>query len=182
MADTKTIHDIMRILPHRFPFLLIDRVLEISDDHTTCKVLKNVTANEPQFTGHFPEYPVMPGVLIIEAMAQACAVLGIARLTEEQRQEKALFFFAGIDEARFKRVVQPGDQLIFECKFVKARAGIGWYEARALVDGHVACEAKLMCAKPNKHLNLKPQFFLRAFQVAHTGQFLCALLFAQARE
>ena len=115
MADTKTIHDIMRILPHRFPFLLIDRVLEISDDHTACKVLKNVTANEPQFTGHFPEYPVMPGVLIIEAMAQACAVLGIARLTEEQRQEKALFFFAGIDEARFKRVVQPGDQLIFEC-------------------------------------------------------------------
>ena len=137
MADTKTIHDIMRILPHRFPFLLIDRVLEISDDHTTCKVLKNVTANEPQFTGHFPEYPVMPGVLIIEAMAQACAVLGIARLTEEERREKALFFFAGIDEARFKRVVQP----------VKARAGIGWYEARALVDGHVACEAKLMCAR-----------------------------------
>ena len=133
MADTKTIHDIMRILPHRFPFLLIDRVLEISDDHTTCKVLKNVTANEPQFTGHFPEYPVMPGVLIIEAMAQACAVLGIARLTEEERREKALFFFAGIDEARFK--------------FVKARAGIGWYEARALVDGHVACEAKLMCAR-----------------------------------
>ena len=80
-------------------------------------------------------------------MAQACAVLGIARLTEEERREKALFFFAGIDEARFKRVVQPGDQLIFECKFVKARAGIGWYEARALVDGHVACEAKLMCAR-----------------------------------
>ena len=147
MADTKTIHDIMRILPHRFPFLLIDRVLEISDDLETCRVLKNVTANEPQFTGHFPEYPVMPGVLIIEAMAQACAVLGIARLTEEERNEKALFFFAGIDEARFKRVVQPGDQLIFECRFVKARAGIGWYEARALVDGKVACEAKLMCAR-----------------------------------
>lgn len=94
-------------------------MLEISDDHTTCKVLKNVTANEPQFTGHFPEYPVMPGVLIIEAMAQACAVLGIARLTEEERREKALFFFAGIDEARFKRVVQPGDQLILSASLLR---------------------------------------------------------------
>ena len=79
---TTNINDIMRMLPHRYPFLLIDRVLEISEDLTTCKVLKNVTANEPQFTGHFPEFPVMPGVLIIEAMAQACAVLAMSRLTE----------------------------------------------------------------------------------------------------
>lgn len=104
---TTNINDIMRMLPHRYPFLLIDRVLEISEDLTTCKVLKNVTANEPQFTGHFPEFPVMPGVLIIEAMAQACAVLAMSRLTEEQKKEKALFYFAGIDEARFKRVVIP---------------------------------------------------------------------------
>lgn len=110
---TTNINDIMRMLPHRYPFLLIDRVLEISEDLTTCKVLKNVTANEPQFTGHFPEFPVMPGVLIIEAMAQACAVLAMSRLTEEQKKEKALFYFAGIDEARFKRVVIPGDQLHF---------------------------------------------------------------------
>ena len=137
---TTNINDIMRMLPHRYPFLLIDRVLEISEDLTTC-------ANEPQFTGHFPEFPVMPGVLIIEAMAQACAVLAMSRLTEEQKKEKALFYFAGIDEARFKRVVIPGDQLIFECKYIKDRAGIGWYEAVATVDGHVAATAKMMCAR-----------------------------------
>ena len=143
----QTINEIMRMLPHRFPFLLIDRVLEVSEDKTTCRVLKNVTANEPQFTGHFPECPVMPGVLLIEAMAQACAVLAIARLTEEEKKEKALFYFAGIDGARFKRVVSPGDQVIFDCKYVKDRAGIGGYEATATVDGHVACQAKLMCAR-----------------------------------
>ena len=87
----QTINDIMRLLPHRYPFLLIDRVLEISEDKTVARVLKNVTANEPQFTGHFPEHPIMPGVLIIEAMAQACAVLMMARLTEEERNRKALF-------------------------------------------------------------------------------------------
>ena len=139
-------NQIQEILPHRPPFLLVDRITG-GEPGVWAQGIKCVTVNEPFFAGHFPGYHVMPGVLIIEAMAQACAVLGIARLTEEQRQEKALFFFAGIDEARFKRVVQPGDQLIFECKFVKARAGIGWYEARALVDGHVACEAKLMCAR-----------------------------------
>lgn len=147
MNKQQTINDIMRLLPHRFPFLLIDRVLDISDDLSTGRVLKNVTANEPQFTGHFPEYPVMPGVLIIEAMAQACAVLAMARLTPEQRAEKALFFFAGIDGARFKKVVVPGDQLIFDCKYIKDRAGICWYEAKATVDGQLACEAKLMCAR-----------------------------------
>ena len=139
-------NQIQEILPPLPPFLLVDRITG-GEPGVWAQGIKCVTVNEPFFAGHFPGYHVMPGVLIIEAMAQACAVLGIARLTEEQRQEKALFFFAGIDEARFKRVVQPGDQLIFECKFVKARAGIGWYEARALVDGHVACEAKLMCAR-----------------------------------
>ena len=122
---TTNINDIMRMLPHRYPFLLIDRVLEISEDLTTCKVLKNVTANEPQFTGHFPEFPVMPGVLIIEAMAQACAVLAMSRLTEEQKKEKALFYIDGNDEARLKRVVIHGDQLIYECMYNKERAGIG---------------------------------------------------------
>ena len=91
----QTINDIMQLLPHRYPFLLIDRVLEINEDATEARVLKNVTANEPQFTGHFPEMPVMPGVLIVEAMAQACAVLVMARLSEEERKKKALFYFAG---------------------------------------------------------------------------------------
>ena len=147
MQKQQTINDIMRQLPHRFPFLLIDRVLDISDDLTTARVLKNVTANEPQFTGHFPECPVMPGVLIIEAMAQACAVLVMARLSEEERKQKALFYFAGIDGARFKRVVTPGDQLIFECKYIRDRANICWCDVRATVDGQVACEAKLMSAR-----------------------------------
>ena len=144
----QTINDIMQLLPHRYPFLLIDRVLEINEDATEARVLKNVTANEPQFTGHFPEMPVMPGVLIIEAMAQACAVLVMARLSEEERKKKALFYFAGIDGVRFKRIVQPGDQLIFECRYIKDRANICWCEARALVDGNVVCEAKsLMSAR-----------------------------------
>ena len=145
MADTKTIHDIMRILPHRFPFLLIDRVLEISDDHTTCKVLKNVTANEPQFTGHFPEYPVMPGVLIIEAMAQACAMLAFARMGGERDPEK-LFYFASIDNARFKRVVIPGDQLRFECTFLREKLGMIKMHCDATVDGQLAACADMMCS------------------------------------
>ena len=144
----QTINDIMQLLPHRYPFLLIDRVLEINEDATEARVLKNVTANEPQFTGHFPEMPVMPGVLIVEAMAQACAVLVMARLSEEERKKKALFYFAGIDGVRFKCIVQPGDQLIFECRYIKDRANICWCEARALVDGNVVCEAKsLMSAR-----------------------------------
>ena len=144
----QTINDIMQLLPHRYPFLLIDRVLEINEDATEARVLKNVTANEPQFTGHFPEMPVMPGVLIVDAMAQACAVLVMARLSEEERKKKALFYFAGIDGVRFKRIVQPGDQLIFECRYIKDRANICWCEARALVDGNVVCEAKsLMSAR-----------------------------------
>lgn len=144
---TVNINDIMKLLPHRYPFLLIDRILDVNEDKTVAHVLKNVTANEPQFTGHFPEYPVMPGVLIIEAMAQACAVLAMLRMTEEEKAQKALFFFAGIDKVRFKRVVVPGDQLIFECKYVKDRANIGWYEATATVDGQLCCSAELMCAR-----------------------------------
>ncbi len=141
------VRQIMGMLPHRFPFLLVDRVLEIDEDLTKIRALKNVTMNELQFLGHFPGVPVMPGVLIIEAMAQTCAVLAMKRLTEEQLREKALFYFAGIDNARFKRVVVPGDQLILECRYIKDRAGIGWYEAAAYVDGDLACRASMMCAR-----------------------------------
>ena len=133
------IQDIMKYLPHRYPFLLIDRVESVSDDLTTAVVIKNITANEPQFQGHFPECPVMPGVLIIESMAQACAVLALARLTEEQRNDGSLYFFAGIDNARFKKVVQPGDGIPSEL--------IGKFEATAMVDDQVACTATMMCAR-----------------------------------
>ena len=139
--------DIMKLLPHRYPFLLIDRVEEVNEELTRLVAIKNVTANEPQFTGHFPGCPVMPGVLIIEAMAQACAVLAQSRLTEEERQQDMLFFFAGIDNARFKRVVIPGDQIRFEVEFVRDRAGVGKFKGVATVDGQLACSADLMCAR-----------------------------------
>ena len=148
------IYEIMELLPHRYPFLLVDRVESINDDLTEIVAYKNVTANEPQFTGHFPNAPVMPGVLIIEAMAQAFGILATCRLTEEQRNDKnAIYYFAGIDNARFKRVVQPGDQLVIEGRFIRQKLGLGVFEAEAKVDGKVAASATMMCAyrpKPAK--------------------------------
>lgn len=141
------INDIMKMLPHRYPFLLIDRVESVAEDKTSCVCIKNVTANEPQFQGHFPECPVMPGVLILEAMAQTGAVLAMERLGEDARDEKALFFFAGIDGARFKRVVLPGDQLRLEARYLRDRGGIAKFEVTATVDGQLACEATMMCAR-----------------------------------
>lgn len=146
MPKTLNITDIMEQLPHRYPFLLIDRVLELSDELDRVVCVKNITANEPQFTGHFPQVPVMPGVLMIEAMAQACAIIALARLPEGVDRHNSLFYFAGIDNARFKRVVQPGDQLIIEGKFIRQKLGLGVFEAVARVDGQVACSAQLMCA------------------------------------
>ena len=147
MPKTLNIADIMEQLPHRYPFLLIDRVLELSDELDRVVAIKNVTMNEPQFTGHFPEVPVMPGVLMIEAMAQACAIIALARLPEGvDRHNTSLFYFAGIDKARFKRVVQPGDQLVIEGKFIRQKMGLGVFEAVATVDGQVACSGQLMCA------------------------------------
>lgn len=146
MAKTLDITEIMDMLPHRYPFLLIDRVVELSDDLTTVTAIKNITVNEPQFTGHFPNVPVMPGVLLIEAMAQACAIIALSRLPEGVDRHNSLFYFAGIDNARFKRVVQPGDQVVIKGKFIRQKMGLGVFEAEALVDGKVACSAQLMCA------------------------------------
>lgn len=154
MPKSLNIQNIMEMLPHRFPFLLIDRVVELSDELDRVVAIKNVTMNEPQFTGHFPQAPVMPGVLIVEAMAQACAIIALSRIPEEVRK-KSLFYFAGIDNARFKRIVQPGDQLVIEGKFIRSKMGMGWFEAVARVDGQVACQASMMCAcrEPPKHAN-----------------------------
>ena len=140
------IRDIMDQLPHRYPFLLIDRVIELDAEAGRVVALKNVTVNEPQFTGHFPNVPVMPGVLIIEAMAQTCAIAALSRLPEGVDRKNSLFYFAGIDKARFKRVVQPGDQLVIEGKFIRSKMGLGIFEAVARVDGKVACQAEMMCA------------------------------------
>lgn len=148
-ADIETqidIRDIMKLLPHRYPFLLVDRVLELEKGKRV-KALKNVTVNEQFFVGHFEQYPVMPGVLIIEALAQAAGILAIKTHDGDVRQENALYFFVGIDNARFKRQVVPGDQLIFEVEMLRVSRGIGKFAARALVDGELACEADLMCAR-----------------------------------
>ncbi|WP_147695897.1 3-hydroxyacyl-ACP dehydratase FabZ [Vogesella mureinivorans] len=138
------VREIMRYLPHRYPFLLVDRVTEFVANQRI-KAIKNVTINEPFFMGHFEQYPVMPGVLIIEALAQAAGILSIR--SEGERPENELYFFVGIDNARFKRQVVPGDQLTLEVEQLAMKRGIAKYSARALVDGQVACEAQIMCAK-----------------------------------
>lgn len=136
--------DILKLLPHRFPFILLDRVTEFESE-TRLKAIKNVTLNEPFFQGHFPSLPVMPGVLIIEAMAQAAGTLSILSLGGRNPNE--IYFFVGIDNARFKRQVIPGDQLVFEITQLSAKRGIAKYKAIATVDGEVAAEAEVMCAK-----------------------------------
>ena len=137
------IHQILHKLPHRYPFLLVDRVVEFEKD-VRIKALKNVTINEPIFVGHFPHRPVMPGVLMLEALAQASALLSFSSLDKDV-DEDTVYYFAGIDGARFKRPVEPGDQLILESRLIRHKAGIYKYEARASVDGETACEAELMC-------------------------------------
>jgi 3-hydroxyacyl-[acyl-carrier-protein] dehydratase len=137
------IHEILKKLPHRYPILLIDRVLSL-EKGKTIKALKNVTVNEPFFTGHFPHRPVMPGVLMIEAMAQAAALLSFS--TEDVAlDDNTVYYFAGIDAARFKRPVEPGDQLIMDVDLVRSKSGIYKFKGVARVDGAIVCEAELMC-------------------------------------
>jgi 3-hydroxyacyl-[acyl-carrier-protein] dehydratase len=137
------IHKILKKLPHRYPILLVDRVLAFEKD-VRIKALKNVTINEPFFMGHFPARPVMPGVLMLEALAQTAALLSFESMGQEPGEDTVVYF-VGIDGARFKRPVEPGDQLILEASIDRARAGIYKYKARASVDGETAVEAELMC-------------------------------------
>ncbi|HOE40911.1 MAG TPA: 3-hydroxyacyl-ACP dehydratase FabZ [Rhodoferax sp.] len=138
------IHKILKQLPHRYPFLLVDRVLSI-DKGKTIRALKNVTINEPFFEGHFPNRPVMPGVLMLEAMAQAAALLAFDAM-DATPLDDMVYYFAGIDGARFRRPVEPGDQLILEADLLRIRAGIFKFKGRALVDGELVAEAELTCA------------------------------------
>lgn len=138
------IHKILKQLPHRYPFLLVDRVLEL-DKGKTIKALKNVTINEPFFEGHFPHRPVMPGVLMLEALAQAAALLAFDALNTSP-DENTVYYFAGIDGARFKRPVEPGDQLILNVEMLRNKAGIFKFKASATVGTKLACEAELTCA------------------------------------
>ena len=141
------IDQILKKLPHRYPFLLVDRVLEL-DKGKTIKALKNVTMNEPFFEGHFPHRPVMPGVLMLEALAQAAALLSFDALGVEP-DDNMIYYFAGIDGARFKRPVEPGDQLILEAELLRMKAGIFKFKTWATVGGELAVEAELTCAVRN---------------------------------
>ena len=137
------IHQILKLLPHRYPILLVDRVLEI-EPGKYIKALKNVSINEPFFMGHFPKHPVMPGVLMLEAMAQAAALLSFSTLGVTP-DDKTVYYFAGIDGARFKRPVGPGDQLIMDVSLLRMKSGIFKFKGVSRVDGNIACEAELMC-------------------------------------
>lgn len=134
--------EIRRALPHRYPFLLVDRIVEVSADGTRAVAIKNVSANEPYFQGHFPDNPVMPGVLLVEALAQAA---GAALLGDEGREGK-LAMLAGIDEFRFRRAVVPGDTLRLEVELIRRRSQAGRVRGRALVDGEVAAEGEILFA------------------------------------
>lgn len=142
-APLLDIHKILKKLPHRYPFLLVDRVVEFEKDKRL-KALKNVTINEPFFGGHFPSRPVMPGVLILEALAQTAALLSFESAGQDIPDDMVVYF-VGIDGARFKRPVEPGDQLLLEATLDRARAGIYKYKTKAYVGTEVAAEAELMC-------------------------------------
>ena len=138
------INEILQYLPHRYPFLLVDRVLEL-EENKRILALKNLTMNEPFFPGHFPHHPVMPGVLIVEAMAQAAALLSFKSMGVKP-DENSVVYFAGIDNVRFKRPVVPGDQLIFDVQITQSKRNIYKYKGVARVGDQVATEAELMCA------------------------------------
>jgi 3-hydroxyacyl-[acyl-carrier-protein] dehydratase len=138
------IHKILKQLPHRYPILLVDRVLEI-DKGKSIRALKNVTINEPFFEGHFPNRPVMPGVLMLEALAQASALLSFDAM-DALPDDKMIYYFAGMEGVRFRRPVEPGDQLILEAQILRMKAGIFKFKTRALVGNDIAVEAELTCA------------------------------------
>jgi 3-hydroxyacyl-[acyl-carrier-protein] dehydratase len=137
------IHEVLKYLPHRYPFLLVDRVLSWTKDESLTAI-KNVTINEPFFQGHFPHHPVMPGVLIIEAMAQACAILSLKSLGKIPNED-SVYYFVGIDKARFKRPVEPGDQITIKVLLKRRMKGIWLFEGEAYVGEELCCSADLMC-------------------------------------
>ena len=138
------VNEIRQYLPHKYPFLLVDRVVELHLNESII-AYKNVTINEPFFNGHFPNHPVMPGVLIIEAMAQAAGILGF-KTSDKTPADGSIYYFVGSDKARFKRPVVPGDRLQLEAKILTQKRGIWKFECEATVDGELACAATIMCA------------------------------------
>jgi 3-hydroxyacyl-[acyl-carrier-protein] dehydratase len=139
------INDILQHLPHRYPFLLIDRVVEFNPGESLVGY-KNVTYNEPFFLGHFPERPIMPGVLILEAMAQATGLLAF-KTVERGAKRDSLYYLVGMDNARFKKPVEPGDQLMLYAKLVRSKRGIWVFDCEARVDGAIVATAQIMCTE-----------------------------------
>ena len=137
------IHEILEHLPHRYPFVLVERVVSLELGKEIVAI-KNVSVNEPYFPGHFPYHPVMPGVLIVEAMAQAAAILSFKTM-DTKPSDDSVYYFAGIDSARFKKPVSPGDQIILNVKIDRILKGIWKYSGTASVDGSVVAEAQMMC-------------------------------------
>jgi len=141
VMDYKQITD---LLPHRFPFLLVDQVTELESKQRIVGT-KQVVGNEPFFEGHFPGHPIMPGVLILEALAQLSGLLGLEAMGQEQAQN-TVYYFAGVDSARFKKPVVPGDRLDMEARYISDKRGIWRFEVEAKVDGKLACQAEILCA------------------------------------
>ena len=141
------ISQVMELLPHRYPFLLIDRVLEM-EPGKSLSAIKNVTINEPFFQGHFPGQPVMPGVLVLEAMAQATGLLAFTEMGEEHKSK--LYLLVGIDKGRFRAPVLPGDQLVLNISLTRSVRGIGIYKCEAVVEGSVVAEAEIMCSTQDR--------------------------------
>jgi 3-hydroxyacyl-[acyl-carrier-protein] dehydratase len=149
MMPAVDVQGIKKLLPHRYPFLMVDRINTIDiDGQNSGRIegLKNLTINEEFFNGHFPHHPIMPGVLIVESMAQVAGILGLYMLGEK-RTDTTSYYFAGADKVRFKKPVVPGDQLILEAEYVNNKRGIWKFSCRALVDGDVVCSANVTCAE-----------------------------------
>ncbi|WP_372861213.1 3-hydroxyacyl-ACP dehydratase FabZ [Spongiibacter sp.] len=142
------INEVKEYLPHRYPFLLVDKVVELTLGESIVAV-KNVTGNENHFNGHFPGLPIMPGVLIIEAMAQAAGILGFKTL-DKKPSDGSIYMFAGVDNARFKKQVVPGDQLILKAQYVSDRKGLWKFDCQAYVDDVLACSATILCIDRKK--------------------------------
>ncbi|CAN7655659.1 3-hydroxyacyl-ACP dehydratase FabZ [Pseudomonas solani] len=140
------INEIREYLPHRYPFLLVDRVVDLDIEGKRIRAYKNVSINEPFFNGHFPEHPIMPGVLIIEAMAQAAGILGF-KMLDVKPADGTLYYFVGSDKLRFRQPVLPGDQLILEASFRSVKRSIWKFECQASVDGKEVCSAEIICAE-----------------------------------
>ncbi len=140
------INEIREYLPHRYPFLLVDRVVELDVEGKRIRAYKNVSINEPFFNGHFPQHPIMPGVLIIEAMAQAAGILGF-KMLDVKPADGTLYYFVGSDKLRFRQPVLPGDQLILSAQFLSVKRGIWKFDCHASVDGKDVCSAEIICAE-----------------------------------